>query len=51
MIFIAKILDSLIVDEAVNGPSAGVVVCFVHLLPEFGAPLHKKTHAHVSMVC
>ena len=43
MVFIAKVLDRLIVDEAVYGARAGIIVSFVHLLPELGTPLQAQS--------
>ena len=42
MVFVAKVLHSLVVDEAVNGAGAGIVVSLVHLLAELGAPLQSR---------
>ena len=39
MLFVAKILHGLVVDEGVCGPGARLGIRFVHSLPEFGPEL------------
>ena len=50
MLFIAKVLDSFVVDKAVNGARAGIIVRLVHLLPELSPPLQRQQQHNIEPV-